>query len=92
MVEIEVNKEMIINDACKVYEKYSTINSRIYYKYGKYKYKTVRKFFNNFVFLIQEVNKRMLNKNIIIKEDINKFVNVSKFLFILAIVTSLSFL
>ena len=73
MVKIEVNKEMIINDACEVYEKYNAINSRIYYKYGKYKYKTVRKFFNSFVFLIQEVNKRMFNKNIIIKEDINKF-------------------
>ena len=31
MIEIEVNKEMIINDACKVYEKYSAINSKIYY-------------------------------------------------------------
>lgn len=73
MIEIEVNKEMIINDACKVYEKYSAINSKIYYEYGKYKYKTVKKFFDSFVVLIQEVNKRMLNENVIIKEDISKF-------------------
>lgn len=63
-------KNLIIEDVLSVYNNYGFITKKIYCKYGKYKSYEIKKHFNSFNELINEINKN--NVNLVLINEVSK--------------------